>query len=1730
MTTRQRLGIGFTIAATLASGMNVFTAPEARRPQAARAAAKQTSSPQGPTTTQLPDGRLLLLGGETRAGVSRSATIVDPASGTKTVLPSSMAVPRAGHTATVLSDGTVLIIGGHDTLGQLAEVAELFDPQTNVFVAIAFDGASAREGHSATLLTDGRVLVAGGTTRDGSVAQVDVWDVRAQRVAPLGQLAAPRSGQTATLLEDGRVALTGGVGADGQPVTQSEIVDPVSGQTVRAELPSNDRAPARVSGSLPVDGAEDVALDVQVAVRFSRPVRLATMTAKTVRLEGDEGLVETSIVAAEGGRLMFVTPRVSLQHDARYTLSVDGVVDLTDQPVVATVWSFTTVAASTRTKPVPDEEAWEPDARGGWRTNRPPSPWESLPPLMAAPGTTAISGRVLTLDGRPLAGVSLSVEGDNETRSDRTGRFLLELKAAVTARRVLHIDGAAASTRTRRYGFFEYGLTVNAGVTNVLPFTIWQPKLDTAHQVTIPSSTTSEIVVTTPSIPGLELHVPPGTSIRDEDGKPVTTIGITAIPVDRPPFPLAKNVEVPVYFTIQPGGAYVQTTGTAPKGAWLVYPNYTHLVPQQRVQFFHYDPDVKDWYVYGLGTAKAAQVVPDRTTRIYEFTGAMINGGDSPPNDGPPPGDCCGTGGDPVNLATGLFTLDATDLYLPDVIPIGLTRTYRQRDTAARPFGVGMTHPYAMFLWSAQQYQEADLILPDGGRVHYVRITPGTGWTDAIFAHQQTATTAATPTAFYKSTMRWNGHGWDLTTTDGTVYVFGENAPLQAIRDRHGNQMTILHANDQQGPLTQVLSPNGRWIKFTYDNNRISQVTDNIGRTVSYTYDAGGNLATVTDPEQHVTSYTYDSGHRMLTVKPPNLQGTPTNLVTNEYDTTGDAQTNPTFGWVKKQTHADGGVYQFAYTFQNGTIASTLVTDPRGKTRRVTFNTDGYSVADQRAIDEPEQQGDTSDRPARNNFVTSHTNTHGDVTQTEYDDLGRVTRVLRLPGTPDEAITTYTYDPVWKSEVATITDPLTHTTTFEYDASGNRKSVTDALNHKTSFEYNAAGQVTSVTDPLQHTTTFEYAGPDLVKITDPLGRVTQRFFDAGGRLLAETDPEGQTTRFTYDKLNHVTEVTDSLGGITTYGYDPAGRLETVTDALNHATTYGYDAFDRLASRTDPLSNTETFRFDQNGNPSQRTDRKGQVTTRAYDALDRLHELTYADSSTITYTYDEGNRLTTIADSVSGTIARTYDNLDRLTSETTPQGSISYTYDKADRRETMTVAGQPTVTYGYDEANRLTSVTQGTSLVTIAYDDANRRSTLTPPNGIEVAYGYDDASQLTSLTYTRGGTTLGTLTYAYDLAGRRTTVGGTWARTGLPPAVSSATYDAANRLTDWAGTRFSYDPNGNLASDGLASYMWNARNQLATITGPTSAAFQYDSLQRRTTKTSSGQSIQFLYDGSNTVQEVANGAPVANLLSGQALDETWSRTDASGTRQLLADAGGSTIALTDAAGAFHSQLTYEPFGKTRASGSSSANSVQFTGRKNDQPASDLYFYRVRYFSPTAQRFISEDPIEFVAGTNLYAYVDNSPANFTDPLGTCSCAVTVRCRPVGVARAKEAGTVHCYIVTKDAKNKTSTITAGEIESRPTGVLSVWNIPGDRGPNNSLSDHVFFHQEGASMCDAVECLQRNAQLINDMRLPYNFLGPNSNSTVVELMGICGMSVTLPPQAIGRDARLWPWKRIVR
>jgi RHS repeat-associated protein len=310
----------------------------------------------------------------------------------------------------------------------------------------------------------------------------------------------------------------------------------------------------------------------------------------------------------------------------------------------------------------------------------------------------------------------------------------------------------------------------------------------------------------------------------------------------------------------------------------------------------------------------------------------------------------------------------------------------------------------------------------------------------------------------------------------------------------------------------------------------------------------------------------------------------------------------------------------------------------------------------------------------------------------------------------------------------------------------------------------------------------------------------------------------------------------------------------------------------------------------------------------------------------------------------------------------------------------TAGNQTQVAYSYDNANRLTGITQGRSTVSFGYDNANRRTSLTLPNGIVMSYSYDAASQLTGIGYQLGQTNLGNLTYSYDLAGRRTSMGGSLAAVNLPNAVSTTAYNANNQLTQWGTATPTYDANGNTLSDGTNTYVWNARNQLASM-NLTGDSFQYDPFGRRTAKTVLGTTTNYLYDGANPVQELSGTTPTANMLTG-GVDEYFTRTDSTGTANFLTDALGSTVSLTNSSGGTLAQYTYEPFGNTTTTGSST-NTYQYTRREND--GTGVYFYRARYYSPMFQRFIAEDPSGSFGGFNFYRYAGDNPLEFTDPLG-------------------------------------------------------------------------------------------------------------------------------------------------
>jgi hypothetical protein len=635
---RRRLGCGLLVWVALA-GSSALT----------HATAPPVALDPGQSATRLPDGRWLLLGGVGPTGPRADAWLLDPRTGQMVLWAPQLGAARAGHTATLLADGTVIVLGGLGADGRLVATGERVDVPRGTIEPVPDPGLTPRASHSTTVLTDGSLLVVGGFGEDGSsLPTVERWDLLAGGTAmAAASLTITRAGHTATLLADGRVLVWGGAAGNGSALISGDLYDPVAGTVTPVSAPpsaTEDAGPLALVGSLPADGEPDAPLDRPLALRFAPPVAPDSVTAATVELRGPAGIVPTQVVAVEDGRLVFVTPDAPLAPGTAYTLTLAGWMDAAGTVLPLTAIRFTTggiavtpLAAATVTPDTgdadvsvtesgPGDGVWRPDpSRGldGWRTGLPPSPWTQLPPLRAPPGVTALAGQVLTVWGDPLPQVTIAI-GDRQARTDATGRFLL---APVPAGpQTVLIDGRSASRPTRPYGVFEVGVRLSDGTTTALGYPVWMPVLDLAHAVDITVPTPADVAVTTPLIPGLEVRLPPGTTVRDHEHRLVRELSITPIPLDRPPFPLPPDVSPPAYFTVQPGAGYVYGPHG---GARIVYPNTFAEPPGRGHTFWHYDPGARGWYVYGLGrvTPDGRQIVPDLGVSVYEFTGAMVGAG-----------------------------------------------------------------------------------------------------------------------------------------------------------------------------------------------------------------------------------------------------------------------------------------------------------------------------------------------------------------------------------------------------------------------------------------------------------------------------------------------------------------------------------------------------------------------------------------------------------------------------------------------------------------------------------------------------------------------------------------------------------------------------------------------------------------------------------------------------------------------------------------------------------------------------------------------------------------------------------------------------------------------------------------------------------------------------------------------------------------------------------------------
>ena len=215
-----------------------------------------------------------------------------------------------------------------------------------------------------------------------------------------------------------------------------------------------------------------------------------------------------------------------------------------------------------------------------------------------------------------------------------------------------------------------------------------------------------------------------------------------------------------------------------------------------------------------------------------------------------------------------------------------------------------------------------------------------------------------------------------------------------------------------------------------------------------------------------------------------------------------------------------------------------------------------------------------------------------------------------------------------------------------------------------------------------------------------------------------------------------------------------------------------------------------------------------------------------------------------------------------------------------RRITRNLDSVDTTAYGYDKAGWVTSIKfNNEAPVSYEWDAASRLTVKTLSNGVRMEYQYDAAARLLGIVYRKpDATVINSIAYGYDAKGQRTSKTTTLPSNDETPF--TATYDTADRMLTFTLTgsgeifNLAYDDNGNLVSKisqttGQATtYTWNTRNWLTAITGPgLTASFAYDALGRRIEKTVNGQSVGFLYDGSQVIAELAGNTVNVKLLSG-----------------------------------------------------------------------------------------------------------------------------------------------------------------------------------------------------------------------------------------------------------------------
>lgn len=704
-----------------------------------------------------------------------------------------------------------------------------------------------------------------------------------------------------------------------------------------------------------------------------------------------------------------------------------------------------------------------------------------------------------------------------------------------------------------------------------------------------------------------------------------------------------------------------------------------------------------------------------------------------------------------------------------------------------------------------------------------------------------------------------------------TVYGYNTANQLTTVTDPLNNTTTYGY-KATTGLLDTVTTARGDQTKYGYDpDGNLESVTTPSGNKTTFTYFPSGQLKTVVDPRGNVTggdvakyttSYTYDPADRVKTVT--DARG---NTTAYGYDEVGN---------LKTVTDASKRTTSYAYYDDN---RLSTVTDPALKQTLLGYDPVGR--------------------------LSKETNRRGAVVTYQYDKAGNQIQVVSARGNAagaDAKQYTWTigYDKVGNRK--TVTDPLSKTTAFTWDADNRPLSVTDPLSHTRSVTYDDNGNVLKTTDGLGHGTTLTYYDDNRLATSKTwAGYTTSYEYDHDGHLSAEVSPESERTTYTYNHDGQLDTSVDPRGNVSgadpakytwSYGYDEAGNPTSVTDPLSHTQATGYDAVGNIASVTDARKKKTLYEYDELNRPKKVTAPDTGTTTFTYNTAGFLDTTTDANTHTSTYGYNAEGQLTSVKNPLSKTVAYEYDLDGNRTKVTNARAQTIVT--KVDARNlpsNVTYSdGTPAESYLYDDAGRLKDVTDATGSRSLTYDDDDKILTITSP-GVTKPFSYiwntDDTlksrtnpdGRATSYTYDKVGRTKTqtanskAVNYGYDKAGNLTSV-------TLPTTTARSetrTYDEAGRLdsltTPTLKNTYTYDENNRLVADkpgtgyparygyddtGRMTRACTDTSATSCLTGTSGSTYAYDKVGNLKTTTSSSSTTTNEYDAGDQLSTTTVG--------------------------------------------------------------------------------------------------------------------------------------------------------------------------------------------------------------------------------------------------------------------------------